>query len=196
MNPGASPSVTGINNGNLSTIRGANLQPGPPTVSFEPAKSGPQFLTPNRGLFGVQLATFPSRLTGGVEISMRAWQAALHMGRANAYRADQGQPIAIGSIAGTGLHVSINSPVSGTLTIGTNLRTGSNVVILSGNKVSAIIGDDVKIDSDAVVMQTSIGSDSTVGKGAVLENSTFPAHTVIATNAIYVNNKFMGYVQW
>ncbi len=92
--------------------------------------------------------------------------------------------------------MSINSPVSGTLTIGEDLRTGSNVVILSGNKVNAEIGDNVTIDSDAVVMQTSIGSDSTVGKGAVLENSTFPAHTVIAPNAIYVNSKLMGYVQW
>ena len=129
-------------------------------------------------------------------IDMRAWQAALHMGRANAIRGDQGQPIVIGSIANTGRHVSINSPLGGTLTIGKNLHTGSNVVILSGNKVNAKIGDDVTIDSNAVVMQTSIGSNSVVGKGAYLDNSTFPAHTVIPPNAIYVNNKFMGYVQW
>jgi carbonic anhydrase/acetyltransferase-like protein (isoleucine patch superfamily) len=193
---GVSTAISGVYSGNLSTILGANLQPGPTTASFEPAKSGPQFLTPNQGLVGVVLPNFSSRLTGGVMISMRAWQAALRMGRANAYRGDQGQPIAIGSIARTGSHVSINSPVSGTLTIGEDLRTGSNVVIVSGNKVNAKIGDQVTIDSDAVVMQTSIGSDSTVGKGAVLENSTFPAHTVIPANAIYVNNNFAGYVQW
>ena len=90
-------------------------------------------------------------------------------------RADQGQPITIGSIAKTGQHVTINSPLGGTLTIGKNFRTGSNVVILSGPKVNAKIGDNVKIDSGAVVVQTSIGSDSTVGNGAYLANSTFPA---------------------
>jgi hypothetical protein len=45
-------------------------------------------------------------------------------------------------------------------------------------------------------VQTSIGADSTVGRGAYLSGSTFPAHTVIAPDAIYVNNKFLGYVQW
>ena len=98
---GVSTAISGVFNGNLSTIRGANFQPGPTTASFEPAKTGPQFLTPNRGLVGVVLPNFSSRVTGGVMISMRAWQAALHMGRANAYRGDQGQPIAIGSIAHT-----------------------------------------------------------------------------------------------
>ena len=78
------------------------------------------------------------------------------------------------SIAKTGRHVSINSPLGGTLTIGQNFRTGSNVVVLSGAKVNAVIGDDVTIDSGAVVVQTSIGSDSTVGEGAYLANSDIP----------------------
>ena len=194
--PGASPSITGINNGILSAILGANLEPGPTSASFEPAKVGPEFVTPRQGLVGVQLANFRSRLTGRVIINMKALSAARHLGGANAIRADQGQPITIGSIAKTGRHVSINSPLGGTLTIGEDFRTGSNVVVLSGAKVNAIIGDNVTIDSRAVVVQTSIGSDSTVGPGAYLSGSTFPAHTVIAPNAIYVNNKFLGYVQW
>ena len=196
VSPGANPTVTGINNGNLAAILGANLQPGPTSASFEPAKTGPEFVKPRQGLVGVQLPNFAARLTGRVIIDMRASQAAHSLGRANAIRADQGQPITIGSIAKTGWHVTINSPLGGTLTIGKHLRTGSNVVILSGAKVNAQIGDNVKINSGAVVVQTSIGSDSTVGQGAYLANSTFPAHTVIPAKAIYVNNKFLGYVQW
>ena len=171
------------------------MQPGPTSASFEPAKTGPEFFSREAGAVGVQLSNFPARLTGRVIINMRAWQAAHHLGRANAFRADQGQPITIGSIAKTGLHVTINSPLGGTLTIGKGFRTGSNVVVLSGPKVNAVIGDDVKINSGAVVVQTSIGSNSTVGKGAYLANSTFPAHTVIPPKAIYVNNKFLGYVR-
>ncbi len=194
--PGANPTVTGINNGNLAAILGANLQPGPTSASFEPAKSGPEFVTQRQGLVGVQLPSFSSRLTGRVIINMKALQAAHRLGRANSIRADQGQPITIGSRAKTGWHVTINSPLGGTLTIGNQFRTGSNVVLLSGAKVNATIGDDVKINSGAVVVQSSIGSDSTVGAGAYLSGSTFPAHSVIPAKAIYVNNKFLGYVQW
>jgi carbonic anhydrase/acetyltransferase-like protein (isoleucine patch superfamily) len=194
--PGANPTLGGINNGNLAAIRGANLQPGPSSASFEPAKSGPRFRSPHRGLVGVQLGNFPARLTGNVEINMMAWQAAHHLGRANAIRADQGQPIAIDSIARTGFHVTINSPLGGTLTIGSGLRTGSRVVLLSGPNVNAKLGDDVHIGSGAVVVQTSLGSHSQVGPGAYLANSTFPASTVIPPKAIYINNQFEGYVQW
>ncbi len=186
VSPGASPNITGIYNGDLAVIRGANLQPGPTSASFEPAKTGPQFVSPRLGLVGVQLGNFPARLTGGVVIDMRAAPLAHRLGRANAIRADQGQPIKIGSIAKTGEHVSINSPLGGTLTIGTNFSTGSNVVLLSGAKVNAVIGDNVRINSGAVVVQTSIGSDSTVGNGAYLANSTFPAHTVIPAEARFM----------
>ena len=175
---------------------GRNLQPGPTSASFEPAKTGPEFPSPRLGLVGVQLSNFPARITGQVIINMPALQAAQHMGRANALRADQGQPITIASIAKTGRHVSINSPLGGTLSIGTSFRTGSNVVVLSGTKVNMVLGDNVTINSGAVVVQTSIGSDSTVGEGAYLDNSNFPAHTIIPPKAIYVNSKFMGYVAW
>ncbi len=195
-NPGANPTLGGINNGNLAAVRGANLDPGPSSASFETSKSGPQFLSPRQGLVGTTLFNFPARITGKVIFNMRALNAAFHLGRANAIRADQGAPITIGSIARTGLHVTINSPLGGTLTIGHNLQTGSNVVILSGPGVNAKLGDNVEIDSGAVVVQTSLGSNSSVGRGAYLSGSTFPANTHIPANAIYINNKFEGYVQW
>jgi carbonic anhydrase/acetyltransferase-like protein (isoleucine patch superfamily) len=145
---------------------------------------------------GVQLANFPARLTGRVIINMKALNAAQRLGRANAFRADEGQPITIDSIAKTGQRVTLNSPLGGTLSIGKAFRAGSNVVVLSGPKVNAVLGDNVRINSRAVVVQTSIGSNSTVGSGAYLANSTFPANTVIPAKAIYVNNKFLGYVSW
>jgi carbonic anhydrase/acetyltransferase-like protein (isoleucine patch superfamily) len=195
-NPGASPTQTGINNGNLSAILGANLEPGPSSASFEPSKSGPEFLSPHQGLIGTMLGNFPARITGKVEFNMKALEAAHHLGRANAIRADQGQPIVIGSIARTGLRVTINSPLGGTLTIGRNFRAGSNVVLLSGPSVNVKIGDNVHISRGAVVVQTSLGSNSTVGKGAYLANSTFSPNTIIPAKAIYIDSKFVGDVQW
>jgi carbonic anhydrase/acetyltransferase-like protein (isoleucine patch superfamily) len=194
--PGADPNVSGIYNGDLAAILGANQQPGPSSASFEPAKSAPEFLSPHRGLVASVLSTFPARITGNVQIDMQAWQAAFHLGRANAIRADQGQPIVIGSIAHTGPHVTINSPLGGQITIGKSFRAGTGVVILSGPSLNAKIGDNVKIGTGAVVTQTSLGSNSTVGNGALLMSSTFPANTVIPPKAIFINNKFEGYVQW
>ncbi len=194
--PGANPTLGGINNGNLAAILGANLDPGSSSASFETSKSGPQFLTPNQGLIGTVIRTFPGRITGKVVIDMRAWQAALHMGRANAIRGDQGAPITIGSIAHTGRHVTINSPLGGTLTIGQNFRAGNNAIILGGPSVNSVLGDDVNIGKGAVVVQTSLGSNSTVGAGAYLSGSKFPANAHIPAKAIYINNKFEGYVSW
>ncbi|HKI17873.1 MAG TPA: carbonic anhydrase/acetyltransferase, partial [Isosphaeraceae bacterium] len=114
----------------------------------------------------------------------------------NSIAADQGQPITIGSIAKTGSHVTINSPLGGTLAIGTGFRAGSSAVVLGGPNVNARLGDSVTIGSGAVVDRTSLGSGSTVGKGAYLLNSSFPAGMVIPPGAIYINNKFDGYVQW
>ncbi len=78
--PGASPVLSGINNGDLAAILGANQQPGSSAVSFEPAKSEPEFLSPRQRLVGSILSNFPARITGGVQIDMRAAQAALAPG--------------------------------------------------------------------------------------------------------------------
>jgi carbonic anhydrase/acetyltransferase-like protein (isoleucine patch superfamily) len=194
--PGADPKRSGINNGNLSTILGAGQEPGTSLASFEPSSSSPAFTTAHQGLTQAILANFPARITGQVEIGMRAWQAAFRLGRASAIRADQGQPIVIGSISHTGRHVTINSPLGGQLTIGRNFTADTGAVIVSGPNVNAKLGDDVTIGTGAVVTQSSIGSNSSVGRDAYLLNSTFPANTVIPPKAIYINNKFQGYVQW
>jgi carbonic anhydrase/acetyltransferase-like protein (isoleucine patch superfamily) len=194
--PGANPLVTGINNGNLATILGVGQEPGPSSASFEPSKSAPEFLSPRQGPVGSLLSSFPARLTGKVVVDMRAAQAANHLGRANAIRADQGQPITIASIAHTGSHVTINSPLGGTLTVGEDFRAGSGSVILGGPNVNAKFGNNVTIGAGAVVDRTSLGAGSTVGARAYLLNSSFPAGTVIPPKAIYINSKLMGYVQW
>ena len=146
-------------------------------------------------MIGALLNTFPARLTGNVEISMTAEQAANHLGRANAFRrpgpADHHR-----FDRRTGPHVTINSPLGGTLAIGKSFRAGSGAVILSGPNVNAKLGDSVTIGPGAVVDRTSLGTGSTVGKRAYLLESSFPAGTHIPAGAIYVNNKFDGYVRW
>jgi carbonic anhydrase/acetyltransferase-like protein (isoleucine patch superfamily) len=195
-NPGPDPAVSGVYNGDLATVLGSGFEPGPSSASFEPTQSAPSFETPHQGLRQQPLNLFPGRITGGVKISMRIWQAAHHLGRANAIRADQGQPITIRSISLTGPHVTINSHLGGTLMNGAHFVAGSRAMILSGPNVNALIGNNVNIGGSAVVDRTSLGSGSRVGAGAYLLESTFPADTVIPPGAIYTKNKFEGYVQW
>jgi carbonic anhydrase/acetyltransferase-like protein (isoleucine patch superfamily) len=193
-NIGANPAIGGINNGNLSTIEGASQSPGSSFIAGT-KKIGPAFLSPHQGLVPSLLFNFPARITGLVQFNMRAGQVAHRLGHANAIRADEGQPIAIGSIARTGGHVTINSPLGGTLTIGQNFQADTGAVILGGPNVNAKIGDDVTIGAGAVLDRTSLGSGSSVGPRAYLANSSFPPNTVIPAGAIYINNNFQGYVQ-
>ena len=114
--PGASPTITGINNGNLAAILGANLQPGPTSASFEPAKTGPRVHDAAQGLGGRAACELPGAdHRAGSSSICRPGKLRTVSARANAFRADQGQPITIGSIAKTGRHVTINSPLGGTL---------------------------------------------------------------------------------
>ena len=95
---------------------------------------------------------------------MTARQAANHLGRANAFRPTRASRSPSDRSLKTGPHVTINSPLGGTLAIGTGFRAGSGAVILSGPNVNAKLGDSVTIGAGAVVDRTSLGSGSTVGK--------------------------------
>jgi carbonic anhydrase/acetyltransferase-like protein (isoleucine patch superfamily) len=195
--PGVDPSITSIFNGNLATIEGTSPQPGSPTAStaFLPPGTSPSFPSPHQGLIQASLFGFRARSTGSTLFHSRAGQVAHHLGRSNSIRADQGQPISIGSIAGTGNGVTINAPLGGSLTIGQNFTAESGATILAGSNVKAVIGDNVVIGSGAVVDRTSLGSGSTVGARAYLLNSTFPAGSNISAGAIYINNVHVGTVE-
>jgi carbonic anhydrase/acetyltransferase-like protein (isoleucine patch superfamily) len=196
--PGVDPSVTNLFNGNLASVEGAGSQPGSPTATtaYLPPGTGPKFPSPNQGLAQGLLYGFRARVTGASLFHSRAKDIAHSLGRSNSIRADQGQPITIGSISQTGNAVTINSPLGGQLTIGERFVAGTGAIILGGNNVKAVIGNDVSIGSGAVVDRSSLGNGSTVGNRAYVLNSTFPAGTSIPGGSIYINNKLVGSVQW
>jgi len=197
--PGIPTTVTGIYNGNLAAIEGANSKPGSATATtaYLPPGTGPQFPSPTQGLVQGLLFNFPARITGAVVFNERAGDVAHRLGRSNSIRADMGQSITIGSIGHTGIGVTINSPSGGALTIGHNFVAGNNATILGGTSTTkAVIGDNVTIGNGAVVSGTSLGSGSTVGDHAYVFDSTFPARTKIPAGAIYENNKLVGFVAW
>jgi carbonic anhydrase/acetyltransferase-like protein (isoleucine patch superfamily) len=199
VSPGVPTTVTGIYNGDLSTIEGAGSEPGSPTATtaYLPAGAGPKFPSPHQGLVTGLLFKFPARVTGAVVFNQRAQDVAHRLGRSNSIRADMGGPINIGSIGHTGNGVTINSPAGGELTIGQSFVAGNNATILGGSSTTkVVIGDNVTIGNGAVVEGTSLGSGSTVGDRAFVLDSTFPAGTQIPAGAIYENNTLVGFVEW
>ncbi len=195
-NIGANPVLTSVHNGYLPAVEGISLSPGLTYIGASKSRA-PAFPTPSGGLLGTTLSNFPGRIIGPVDFTgQRATPLKFRIGRANSIRNDQSShTITIASIAHTGLHVTIGTSLGGTLTIGRRFRAGEGAVILTGPGVTAVIGDNVSVDSGAVVDRTSLGSGSTVGANAYLLNSTFPPGTVIPAGAIYVNNKLQGFVQ-
>ena len=196
--PGVDPTVTGVNNGNLATIEGAGSQPGSPTAStaFLPPGTGPAFPSPHQGLVPGLLYGFRARVTGGDQVPLPRRSIAHHLGRSNSIRADQGQPITIGSISQTGNGVTINSPLGGQLTIGQNFVAGYR-------------GDDPgrrhrQGRDRRQCLHRGRGRRRPLVPGqwhngwepCLRAQSTFPAGSNIPAGSIYINNKLVGTVQW
>ena len=65
VSPGVDPSVSGIFNGNLSTVEGSGPEPGS-SATFLPPGTSPKFQSAHRGLVPGSLFNFRARVTGGV----------------------------------------------------------------------------------------------------------------------------------
>ena len=197
---GASPavpsSVTGVNNGNLAAVLGANLDPSPSVVKFEPKQSAPLFPSPHRGQVQAQFPEFRARITGPASFGSRARTVAHSLGRSDSIRSDEGQPITFATAPVLDNAVSIQSPVAGQLKIGRNFRAGAGSVILGGpldsNTASSRIGDDVTVGPGAVVQRSSIGSGSTIGARTLVDSTTLPPGSVVPDGTILINGNVVG----
>jgi carbonic anhydrase/acetyltransferase-like protein (isoleucine patch superfamily) len=179
--------------GNLATISGSSAQPG---TSFEPGATGPTFASPRGPQLPGLFANFRARATGGANFHSRPSLVAHHLGRGNSIRADQGQPINFASFPTTGNFVTINSPGSGQVSIGTGLQVANNAVLVGGSAGNLTLGNNVNIGSGAVVASSKLGDNVTIGSRAYVAQSTIPAGTTIPDGTIMVQNKVIGTIQW
>ena len=189
------PSYQKVYNGALSAVLGTSNEPGPPLVPFERTQSGPEFPT-RRGPTPILLHTFRGRVTGGVVFGESAHRLLRSLGHRTAIRADQGQPITIGSIARAGDNFTVNSPLGGTLAIGENLTVGANVTILGGGGYNSVLGNDINVGSGSVLDRSSIGSGSTIGARSYIDQSTLPAGSSVAPGTIMIANQVVGHIGW
>lgn len=183
----------GVFNGDLSTVSGSSAQPG---TSFEPGATAPTFMSPRGPQLPGLFANFRARATGGANFHSRPSLVAHHLGRGNAIRADEGQPITFASFPTTGNFVTINSPISGQVNIGSGLQVANNAVLVGGPSGNLKLGNNVSIGSGAVVASSTLGDNVSIGSRAYVAVSTLPAGTVVPDGTIIIQNKVLGTVQW
>jgi carbonic anhydrase/acetyltransferase-like protein (isoleucine patch superfamily) len=217
-NPGTT--TTGVYNGNLAAVSGTSAEPGAATttaatgITFEPTSTGPKFVGPSGALVVGNLYNFPARATGDVRFyASRAKTVANQLGRRNAIRADQGQPISFLLAPSTGEGVTINSPNGGVVSttsggttttktyggivIGINFQAQSGAVILGAqNATTYVIGNNVTIGQGAVVSASTIFPNAVIGARSYIQNSSIAPGSVIAPGTIMINNKVVGQIQW
>ena len=188
---GASPGTSDPNvfNGNLAAVLGVGQAPGATPQS-------PKFPSAHMGLVQVLIPGYPARITGGAAFAARAKHIAAHVRRGNSIRADEGQPIIVGSIAQTGQAVTIHSPLGGQVLIGLNLSAGDGARILGGPGVVTTLGDNVSVGSGAVVDRSLIGSNAVIGARAYVSQSTLAPGTVVPPGTLLIKNKVVGQIAW
>ena len=178
--PGVTATVSGIYNGNLATIQGANSEPGSATASTPvPScrrQSRVRITAPRAGRSDSLTTSLPgsraqwSSTSGPRQVAHQLGPEQLdprRHGRADQHRLDRpyGQ---------RGDNQRSRRAVQ--LTIGQNFVAGNNATILGGSTstTKVVIGDNVTIGNGAVVSGTSLGSGSTVGDHALLARFDVP----------------------
>lgn len=175
----------GVYNGNLATVLG---------VSAAPDGKRPTFTYRNGFLHSGTNPNVRPRVIGNLKFGVMQRMVLHRLGKGTSIRADEGLPMTIGSVAGTGRRATIHNPLNAGLTVGQNLSLGAGAVLLGGT--SAALGDNVAIGDGAVVAGSSLGSGAAVGARSYIANSTVPAGTVIPPGTILINNTVVGTVQW
>jgi carbonic anhydrase/acetyltransferase-like protein (isoleucine patch superfamily) len=195
-------STSGVYNGNLAAIEGASAEPGSGNgPKFEPSTAWlPSFLSVENVPTPYAINTFKARVVGHVVFGQHADQVAAQFGRGDVILGDQGQPVTFNGPFQLGDNVSILSPGitqagQGAMTFGSNLMAGNGVVIEGGTASSYVFGDNVTVDSHAVIVNSSIGSGSTIGAGAYVAGSNLRANTDIPAGAIVIDGVITGYAR-
>ena len=193
-NSGGNPAIGGVYNGYLPGVEGASQSPGSSYISGT-KKVGPAFITPHQGLIGATLFNFPARVVGEVVFQDQkanqlrtTWDGPTYLrrrGPADHHRLDRQHGPARDDKFADRRHPDHRPGFPRPHRRGDPRRPERQ----GRDRRQRLGGRRGRLD------RTSIGSGSTVGKGAFLQTSTFPANTVIPPGAIYINNKFEGYVQ-
>ena len=192
--PNISATSPTISNGSLAPVEGASQNPGSGTVSFE-TSAAPRFLSPFDPSTKLRVFTshsYPIRAIGAVTIiGTDPYTAARVVGRHTSIRADEDQPITIGSVGRIGSGVTIHGYRGGKITAGTNLFVANGSVLTADSTGNLTLGDNVIVGINSVISGSKIGSNTAIGAYCTIINSTVPAGATIVSGTVIVNNRVL-----
>ena len=179
---GLDSAATGVFNGNLAAVLGTSQEPGPATataatgITFEPSKTGPKFPGPYKPQIEGLLSSFPGRVTGDTRFNARVYTVTRHLGKLNAIRSDQGQPIQFLGAPNTGRAVTINSPLGGAVTTTTIAGNPSTTTV---NGVTTLtLNNATTTTTTKTLGGVTIGAGFQAGNHAVLLGGPGALYTI------------------
>ncbi|MCV2491514.1 hypothetical protein OF117_19390 [Geodermatophilus sp. YIM 151500] len=178
-------------------VHGVNVDPGGST--FNPERDLPSFA-------GTELAVpgHRNRIIGDVDLGDRFGQFDRVVGDDVALRADEGEPIALGKIAGMDDDVIFHVLEEADLVVGTDVRFGRGAIVHGGGRVVAegepeeptVVGDGVTLEDEAIVFRSTIGDGATIGERSAVVGTDLPPDSVVPDRTVVLNGEVFGPVEW
>jgi carbonic anhydrase/acetyltransferase-like protein (isoleucine patch superfamily) len=182
--------------GGILALLGINLNP---ATDFNPVES-----LPTLGSSGSEAVTsFRNRIIGNVTLANSLAQLNLVMGNRDSIRADEGSPFVFGTISQISDNFTAHALEGTGIVAGDNNQFGFHSIIHGGEDTSTgsttlgtTLGSNIIVGDWSVVFRSTIQDGVTLGSYCFIDNTLITAGTVIPDRAIYIDNVFLGFVEW
>lgn len=181
--------------GGILALLGINLNP---ATDFNPVET-----LPTLGTSGSEAVTsFRNRIIGNVTLANSLAQLNLVMGNRDSIRADEGSPFVFGTFRQIADSFTAHALEGTGIVAGNNNQFGFHSIIhggedtSTGSRLGTTLGSNIIVGDFSVVFRSTIQDGVTLGSHCFIDNTLITAGSIIPDRAIYINNVFLGFVQW
>ena len=124
------------------------------------------------------------------------------MGDRDSIRADEGSPFVFGTISRMADSFTAHALEHTGIVTGNNNQFGLHSIIhggedtSTGSRLGTTLGSNIIVGDFSVVFRSTIQDGVTLGSYCFIDNTLITAGSTIPDRAIYINNVFLGFVQW
>jgi carbonic anhydrase/acetyltransferase-like protein (isoleucine patch superfamily) len=172
-----------------SNVRGINYDPG--LTPFNPVRNLPTLAgRPTRD------PSAPVRIIGDVRMADDATLA--RRLAQSSLRADEGEPFVVGTIRSMGVNSTFHALEHTEVALGDNGTYGTHSLVHGGPALDAVTrsGASLRLGSWAVLFQSEVGTNVTIGSKSLVQASTLPDGAVVPDHTVIVGNAVAGTVEW
>jgi len=171
-----------------SNVRGINYDPG--GTAFNPNRDLPTLAgVPTRD------PAARGRIIGDVRLadSLSARKVAI-----SSLRADEGEAFTVGSIDSMGVNTTFHALEHSQIQLGGHGTYGTHSLVHGGPAFEATTrsGDGLTLGSYAVLFQSHVGNQATIGPRSLVQASDLPDGTVVPDHTVMVGGAVVGNVEW